>query len=87
MAAASPRETAIIDRLRGEFGHVSAERVVSGPGLENLYRAVVALDGVDAAPRDAAQITKAAWTAIARQRGRPSSCSVRCWERLPETPR
>jgi glucokinase len=60
MAAASPRETAIIDRLRGEFGHVSAERVVSGPGLENLYRAVVALDGVDAAPRDAAQITKAA---------------------------
>jgi glucokinase len=60
MAAASPRENAIIDRLRGEFGHVSAERVVSGPGLENLYRAVVALDGVDAAPRDAAQITKAA---------------------------
>ena len=60
MAATSAREDAIIDRLRGEFGHVSAERVLSGPGLENLYRAVVVLDGIDAAPRDAAQITKAA---------------------------
>ena len=30
MAATSAREDAIIDRLRGEFGHVSAERVLSG---------------------------------------------------------
>ena len=43
-----------------QFGHVSAERVVSGAGLENLYRAVVALDGVDAPQRDAAEITTAA---------------------------
>ena len=61
MAPTSAREDAIIDRLRSEFGHVSAERVLSGPGLENLYRAVVVLDGIDAPPRDAAQITKAAW--------------------------
>jgi Glucokinase len=27
------------------------------------------------------------WTAIARQRGCPSSCSAQCWERLPETRR
>ncbi|HKA57960.1 MAG TPA: glucokinase [Gemmatimonadales bacterium] len=60
MAPTSARENAILDRLRGEFGHVSAERVLSGPGLENLYRAVVVLDGIDAVPRDAAQITKAA---------------------------
>jgi glucokinase len=33
---------------------------VSGPGLENLYRAVVALDGADAPPRNAAGITTAA---------------------------
>ena len=60
MAATSPREDAIIDHLRRQFGHVSAERVVSGSGLENLYRAVVALDGVDAPQRAAAEITAAA---------------------------
>ena len=40
--------------------HRSAERVVSGSGLENLYGAVVALDGADAPQRDAAEITTAA---------------------------
>jgi glucokinase len=59
MAATSPREDAIIDYLRRQFGHVSAERVVSGSGLENLYRAVAALDGVDAPKRNAPEITKA----------------------------
>lgn len=60
MAASSEREDAIINFLRGRFGHVSAERVVSGSGLENLYDAVVALDGVSAPKRNAAEITKAA---------------------------
>ncbi len=60
MAAASRREDAIIDHLRRQFGHVSAERVISGAGLENLYRAVVTLDGAHAPTRDAAGITKAA---------------------------
>ena len=59
MAATSPREDAIIDYLRRQFGHVSAERVVSGSGLENLYHAIVALDGVDAPKRSAPEITKA----------------------------
>jgi glucokinase len=60
MAGTSRREDAIIDYLRRQFGHVSAERVVSGSGLENLYGAVVALDGADAPQRDAAEITTAA---------------------------
>jgi glucokinase len=60
MAADSHREDAIIEHLRRQFGHVSAERVISGSGLENLYRAVVALDGVAAPQREAAAITKAA---------------------------
>lgn len=60
MAASSEREDAVIDYLRGRFGHVSAERVVSGSGLENLYDAVVALDGIRAPKRNAAEITKAA---------------------------
>jgi glucokinase len=60
VSAASAREDAVIDYLRGHFGHVSAERVVSGAGLENLYRAIAALDNSEAPARDAAEITKAA---------------------------
>jgi glucokinase len=60
MAATSHREDAVIDYLRRQFGHVSAERVISGGGLENLYRAVGALDGIDAPKRNAAEITKTA---------------------------
>jgi glucokinase len=60
VSVASRREDAIIDYLRLQFDHVSAERVLSGPGLENLYRAVVALDGIDAPARNAAEITQAA---------------------------
>ncbi len=40
MAAADDHEAAILARLRWRFGHVSAERVVSGPGLVNLYRSI-----------------------------------------------
>ena len=60
MAGASRREDALIDHLRQEFGHVSAERLISGAGLENIYRATVALDGAQVPPRTAAEITKAA---------------------------
>lgn len=60
LAGGDRREDAIIDRLRKEFGHVSAERAVSGPGLENLYRAIAAVDGVEVEPRDARAITDAA---------------------------
>lgn len=56
----SPREDAVIAALRRQFGHVSAERVLSGHGLENLYRAVAALDGVTPPSRSAAEITQAA---------------------------
>jgi glucokinase len=60
VAAASEREDAVIDHLRRQFGHVSAERLVSGAGLETLYQAIAALDRSEVPPRDAAQITKAA---------------------------
>ena len=58
MAANSPREDAVIDHLRRRFGHVSAERVLSGSGLENLYRAITALDGLLLPDRTAAEITR-----------------------------
>jgi glucokinase len=39
---------------------VSAERVISGMGLENIYRAIAALDGIEVPSRTAAEITKVA---------------------------
>ncbi|AFP85272.1 glucokinase [secondary endosymbiont of Ctenarytaina eucalypti] len=40
----SEEEYSILNVLREELGHVSAERVLSGPGLVNLYRAIVKVD-------------------------------------------
>jgi glucokinase len=60
MSAISSREDAILDALRQRFGHVSAERVLSGSGIENLYEVIATLDSTDAPPRNAAQITVAA---------------------------
>jgi len=56
----SLREDAIIENLRQRFGHVSVERVLSGHGLENLYRAVASIDALTAPERTAAEITQAA---------------------------
>jgi glucokinase len=52
------REDAVIARLRARFGHVSAERALSGPGLENLHAAIAAIDGVAVPDRTAAEITQ-----------------------------
>ncbi|PLL23633.1 glucokinase, partial [Klebsiella michiganensis] len=41
----SEEEGIILEELRSELGHVSAERVLSGPGLVNLYHAIVKSDG------------------------------------------
>src|SRR5258706_7958769 len=40
------RELGVLGWLLDKFDHVSTERVVSGMGLENLYQALCALDGV-----------------------------------------
>jgi len=56
LAAADDEEAAIIDWLRRRFGHASAERALSGQGLENLYLAVSALRGAPAEALSAAQI-------------------------------
>ncbi len=60
LPATSPREEAVIGYLRRHFEHVSAERTISGGGLENLYRAIAAIDGIDVPERSAAEITKCA---------------------------
>ena len=51
LAASSVREAAVLQVLRDEFGHASAERAVSGQGLEALYAALCTLDAVTGVPR------------------------------------
>lgn len=60
LSACTPREAAVIAHLQQTWGHVSAERAVSGQGLENLYRAVCCLEGVIADPGSAADISSRA---------------------------
>ena len=60
LPGASEREDAVIRRLRARFGHVSAERALSGPGLENLYCAIAALENAAVRELDAAEITERA---------------------------
>lgn len=60
MAATTDREAALLAILRRQFAHVSAERVLSGPGLVNLYQAIASLDEVKVQPRTPAEVTRAA---------------------------
>jgi glucokinase len=46
LAVMNEREYAVVAQLRQRFSHVSAERVLSGPGLVNLYDALRAVDGL-----------------------------------------
>jgi glucokinase len=64
LAATSAREAAVLQVLRDRFGHASAERAVSGQGLEALHAALCALDGVaNPAPLPAAEISRHALAA------------------------
>jgi len=45
LAAMTFEEDRVLAVLRRRFGHVSAERVLSGPGLVHLYDAILELDG------------------------------------------
>ena len=61
LAASNEREAAVLQVLRQEFGHASAERAISGQGLEALYAAVCKLDQVAGfAPLPAAEISQRA---------------------------
>ncbi len=56
--AASDLEAELIAVLRRRLGHVSAERLLSGPGLVNIYQGSAQLDGVAAEPYSPAEITR-----------------------------
>jgi len=68
LAAVDEREEAVARRLRVRFGHASAERALSGPGLVNLYEAVCEVDGVAAQRLDAPAVTRLGTT------GQDSQC-------------
>ena len=57
MMPATAHESVVLDLMRKRYDHVSAERVLSGPGLVNLYNAICELAQERAAPFSPAQIT------------------------------
>jgi glucokinase len=60
MTAADDRDDAILAHLRRRFDHVSAERVLSGQGLMNLYEAICSLDDMSAETLTPEQIAERA---------------------------
>lgn len=60
MPAPYPEEERVIAALRQEYGHVSAERVVSGTGLTNLYRTLLVLGGRESENLPPEEISKRA---------------------------
>src|SRR3546814_14508965 len=58
MPAADGLEAELLAALREELGHVSAERVLSGPGLANIHRALARLHGRSLAPLAPSDITR-----------------------------
>jgi glucokinase len=57
MPAATSDEERILDHLRRRWRHVSAERVLSGAGLVNLYEALCAIEGKSPDPLSPAEVT------------------------------
>lgn len=57
LAPMDSREGAIIDILRRQYAHVSAETVLSGPGLVNLYESLCEMAGKPATPSTPEHIT------------------------------
>jgi glucokinase len=67
LPSANEAEDRLIQALRARFGHVSAERVLSGKGLVLLYETHAALAGQAAASLTPAEVT---------QRGLAGSCTL-----------
>jgi glucokinase len=60
LAPSRDEEIVLLKILAEQYGHVSAERVLSGPGLVALYTALLGLRGEDYADPEAAAVTDAA---------------------------
>ena len=58
LCATNQREADIIGITQRQYPHVSAERLISGMGLENLYRAIALLDNVEPEALSASQVSE-----------------------------
>jgi glucokinase len=67
LASASREEDAIIEVLRKRWSHVSAERVLSGAGLVNLYEALSTINGFPARTLTPSEVTRYAMDGTDRQ--------------------
>jgi glucokinase len=56
-APAGDVEIEVLKILRRRYGHVSTERILSGPGLSNLHESLMAMDGGTSEKLDAHEIT------------------------------
>ena len=63
-APRNDREVKLLQWLARQFGHVSYERVLSGPGLFNIYRFLIEAEGA----------SRPAWLAERLEREDPSAC-------------
>jgi glucokinase len=59
-APCDEREFAILQYAWSEWTHVSAERLISGPGIEIIYRALAERNKVEAPPRTAQEVMRGA---------------------------
>lgn len=55
-APETPLQTELLDLMRDNFGRVSAERLIAGSGLENIYQALATIRGEDRSRLSAAEI-------------------------------
>lgn len=67
LTPANAREWQVIEQLIDRFGHASAERAISGPGLANLYAALSAVDGEDAPTPESTEIAARAFAGTDRR--------------------
>ncbi len=81
-APSDPLELAVLQFAQRELGHVSAERLISGPGLALIYRALAAIDGLEAAPLEPAAITELARNAAAGPDNARCAASLRVFSGL-----
>jgi len=62
----NPEEIEILERLSRQFGRVSNERLICGPGLVNIHRALSEMAGEDPGPLKPADVTQRAAEGDAR---------------------
>lgn len=65
-APGTPQEIEILQRLSAQFGRVSIERLICGPGLVNLHRALSEIAGEDPGNLSPADVTARAATGDVR---------------------